>query len=111
VPNVLAACAGQKGSVSVFGTDYPTPDGTAIRDYIHVSDLADAHIRSLNYLRKGGDSEFINLGTGVGYSVLNVIEAAKQVTGRDINVQFKPRRPGDPTQLVADPTRAAKVLV
>jgi UDP-glucose 4-epimerase len=110
VPNVLAACAGQKGSVSIFGRDYPTPDGTPIRDYIHVSDLADAHIRSLIYLRKGGNSEFINLGTGVGYSVLNVIETARQVTGRDINVRFEPRRPGDPAQLVADPTKAAKVL-
>jgi UDP-glucose 4-epimerase len=67
VPNVLAACARQKGTVFMFGRDYPTPDGTAIRDYIHVSDLADAHIRSLNYLRKGGNSECINLGTGIGY--------------------------------------------
>jgi UDP-glucose 4-epimerase len=110
VPNVLAACAGHKSNVSIFGTDYPTPDGTAIRDYIHVSDLADAHIRSLTYLRKGGNSEFINLGTGAGYSVLNVIETAKQVTGREINVMFEPRRPGDPARLVADPTKAATVL-
>jgi UDP-glucose 4-epimerase len=110
VPNVLAACAGQKSEVSVFGRDYPTPDGTAIRDYIHVSDLADAHIRSLNYLRTGGRSEFINLGTGVGYSILEVIETARQVTGRDVKIRFEPRRPGDPAQLVADPTRGAKVL-
>lgn len=110
VPNVLAACGSQSREVSIYGSDYPTPDGTAIRDYIHVTDLADAHIRSLNYLRKGGNSEFINLGTGVGYSVLNVIETAKRVTGRDINVRFEPRRPGDPAQLVADATRAAKVL-
>src|SRR5271163_1203188 len=110
VPNVLAACAGQKSEVSIFGRDYATPDGTAIRDYIHVSDLADAHIRSLDYLRKGGNSEFINLGTGVGSSVLEVIETAREVTGRDIQVRFEPRRPGDPAQLVADATRAAKVL-
>jgi len=110
VPNVLAACAGQRSHVSVFGTDYPTPDGTAIRDYIHVSDLADAHIRSLSYLRNGGKSEFINLGTGVGHSVLNVIETAKKVTGRDINVRVEPPRPGDPARLVADPTKAGKVL-
>jgi UDP-glucose 4-epimerase len=110
VPNILAACAGRKSEVSVFGTDYPTPDGTAIRDFIHVSDLADAHIRSLNYLRKGGKSEFMNLGTGVGYSILEVIESARQVTGRDFKVRFEPRRPGDPAKLVADATRAAEVL-
>jgi len=110
VPNILAACAGRKSEVSVFGRDYPTPDGTAIRDYIHVSDLADAHIRSLNYLRKGGKSEFINIGTGVGSSVLEVIETAKQVTGRHIRIRYEPRRPGDPAKLVADPTKVAKLL-
>lgn len=110
VPNVLAACAGRKHEVSVFGKNYPTPDGTAIRDYVHVSDLADAHIRSLHYLRKGGNSDFINLGTGHGNSVLEVIEAAKQVTGRDIRIRFEPPRPGDPARLVADSTRAANVL-
>jgi UDP-glucose 4-epimerase len=110
VPSVLAACVGQKSGVSVFGRDYPTSDGTAIRDYIHVSDLAEAHIRALNYLRKGGSSQFVNLGTGVGYSVLNVIETAQEVTGRDIAVRFEPRRPGDPAQLVADPTKAAELL-
>lgn len=110
VPNVLSACAGQRTEVSVFGQDYPTPDGTAIRDYVHVSDLADAHIRSLNHLREGGSSEFINLGTGVGNSVLEVIDAARKVTGRDIRVRFEPRRPGDPARLVADATKAAKVL-
>jgi UDP-glucose 4-epimerase len=110
VPNILAACAGRKSEVSVFGRDYPTPDGTAIRDYIHVSDLADAHIRSLNYLRKGGNSEFINLGTGVGYSILEVIESARRVTGRDFKVRIEPRRPGDPAKLIADATKAAEVL-
>lgn len=110
VPNVLAACSGEKTEVSVFGKDYPTPDGTAIRDYVHVSDLADAHIRSLDHLRKGGDSDFINLGTGVGNSVLEVIDAARKVTGRDIRVRFEPRRSGDPARLVADATKAAKVL-
>ena len=110
MPNVLAACAGEDGEISVFGTDYPTPDGTAFRDYIHVSDLADAHIRALNHLRKGGDSEFLNLGTGVGYSILEVINAARRVTGRDVKIRFMPRRPGDPVRLVADPTEAAKVL-
>jgi UDP-glucose 4-epimerase len=110
VPNILAACSGRKSEVSVFGTDYPTPDGTAIRDYIHVVDLADAHIRSLNYLRKGGNSEFINLGTGVGSSILEVIESARQVTGRDVKVRIEPRRPGDPAKLVADATKAAEAL-
>jgi UDP-glucose 4-epimerase len=110
VPNILAACAGRKSEVSVFGRDYPTPDGTAIRDYVHVSDLADAHIRSLSYLRKGGNSEFVNLGTGAGYSILEVIESAREVTGRDVKIQFEPRRPGDPAKLVADATKAADVL-
>jgi UDP-glucose 4-epimerase len=110
VPNVLAACAAQKAAVSVFGTDYPTPDGTAIRDYVHVSDLADAHIRSLDHLRQDGASDFINLGTGAGNSVLEVIDAARKVTGRDLRIRFEPRRPGDPARLVADATKAAKVL-
>ena len=81
IPNVLAACAGENREISVFGNDYPTPDGTAIRDYIHVSDLADAHVRALNHLRTGGDPEFLNLGTGMGYSILEVINAARKVTG------------------------------
>ena len=110
VPNVLAACSGKKSELSVFGKDYPTPDGTAIRDYVHVSDLADAHIRSLNHLREGGNSDFINLGTGTGNSVLEVIEAAKKVTGRDIRIRFEARRPGDPARLVAVATKAAQVL-
>jgi len=110
IPNVLAACTGQKREVSVFGKNYPTPDGTAIRDYVHVSDLADAHIRSLQYLRKGGKSDFMNLGTGNGNSVLEVIEAARQVTGREIVIRFEPPRPGDPARLVADSAKAAGVL-
>ncbi len=110
MPNVLAACSGENREISVFGNDYPTPDGTAIRDYIHVSDLAEGHIRALSYLRNGGSSEFLNLGTGVGYSVLEVINAAKRITERDVMIRFMPRRPGDPARLVADPTRAAKVL-
>jgi UDP-glucose 4-epimerase len=110
VPNVLAACSGEKPELSVFGHDYPTPDGTAIRDYVHVTDLADAHIRSLNHLRNGGSSDFINLGTGDGNSVLEVIDAAKKVTGRDIRIRFESRRPGDPARLVADAAKAAAVL-
>ena len=110
VPNVLAAAMGERAQVSVFGTDYPTPDGTAIRDYVHVTDLADAHIAALDHLRKGGKSDFINLGTGDGYSVLEVIEATRKVTGAPIPVRNEPRRPGDPAKLVADARKAKAVL-
>src|ERR1044072_6818589 len=82
IPNVLAAAEGHLAYVSVFGNDYPTPDGTCIRDYIHVADLGDAHIRALNYLQQGSDSTHINLGNGQGYSVLEVVEAARQITGK-----------------------------
>ena len=110
IPNVLAAAQGAAPEVPVFGKDYPTPDGTAIRDYVHVADLADAHIRALGHLRKGGKSDFLNLGTGHGYSVLEVIESARQVTGRDIKIRFEPPRPGDPPRLVADPAKSKTVL-
>ena len=110
IPNVLAVCAGRKKVVSVFGNDYPTPDGTAIRDYVHVSDLAEGHFLALEYLRKGKSSDFINLGTGTGNSVLEVIEKARNVTRREITVRFEPRRPGDPSRLVADPTKAKTIL-
>ena len=110
IPNVLAACAGKIKEVSVFGHDYPTPDGTAIRDYVHVIDLAEGHSLALEYLRKGGTSDFINLGTGTGNSVLEVIEKARKITSREITVRFEPRRPGDPSRLVADPTKAKKIL-
>lgn len=110
IPNVLAAAQGAAPEVSVFGKNYPTPDGTAIRDYVHVADLADAHIRALGHLRKGGKSDFLNLGTGHGYSVLEVIESARQVTARDIRIRIEPPRPGDPPRLVADPAKAKSVL-
>ncbi|HEX9004621.1 MAG TPA: UDP-glucose 4-epimerase GalE [Blastocatellia bacterium] len=110
VPNVLLAAQGQLPAVSVFGHDYPTPDGTAVRDYIHVADLGTAHILALNHLRNGGASERINLGNGQGYSVLEVVEAARQVTGQSITVNLEPRRPGDPSHLVADATKARQVL-
>jgi UDP-glucose 4-epimerase len=107
---VLAAAMGEKTHVSVFGTDYPTPDGTAIRDYVHVADLADAHILALAHLRTGGSSDFLNLGTGDGYSVLQVIESARKVTGHPIPTQTEGRRPGDPPRLVADAAKAHRVL-
>jgi UDP-glucose 4-epimerase len=110
VPNVLAAAAGAEPEVAVFGEDYPTPDGTCIRDYVHVADLADAHILALEHLRKGGKSDFINLGTGHGYSVLEVIEASRQVTGNKINIRHAAPRPGDPARLVADAQKARAVL-
>lgn len=110
IPNVLRCAAGQLPSVSVFGNNYPTPDGTPIRDYIHVADLGDAHILALNHLRSGGQSERLNLGNGQGYSVLEVIEKAREVTGQPIAVKFEPPRPGDPSRLVADANRARTVL-
>lgn len=110
VPNVLRAARGELPFVSVFGTDYPTPDGTAIRDYVHVADLCSAHLLALEYLRGGGNSEFINLGNGEGYSVMEVINAARAVTGRTIVTRMEPRRAGDPSRLVADATKARNLL-
>src|ERR1019366_6721024 len=110
IPNVLAAALGRQRAIRVFGNNYPTPDGTPIRDYIHVVDLADAHIRSLDHLRRGGPSDFLNLGTGSGYSVLEVIQCAREITGRDIPVQMESPRAGDPARLIADPTKAKAML-
>ena len=110
IPLVLKAAQGAIEYVSVFGNDYPTADGTCVRDYIHVSDLADAHALALDHLRSGGKSTAINLGNGQGYSVLEVIETARTVTAKRINVQMKPRRPGDPSHLVADSKLAREVL-
>jgi UDP-glucose 4-epimerase len=106
IPLVLQAALGKRDSISVFGTDYPTPDGTCIRDYIHVNDLATAHVLGLNYLLSGGDSQVFNLGNGNGFSVREVIEMAKEVTGRDIKVVECDRRPGDPPALVGSSDKA-----
>ena len=110
IPNILLAAVKEPPEVPVFGNKYPTPDGTAIRDYVHVVDLADAHIRALGHLRRGGASDFLNLGTGHGYSVMEVIEAARKVTGREIRARIEPPRAGDPARLVADPTKSKSVL-
>lgn len=110
LPLVLQAAQGKRAFISVFGDDYPTPDGTAVRDYIHVSDLSQAHILALDYLRAGGESQFINLGNGGGYSVSEVIEAARRVTGKPIEARIEPRRAGDPSRLVADAKRAREIL-
>jgi UDP-glucose-4-epimerase GalE len=110
IPRVLMAAAGEIEHVEVFGTDYPTPDGTCLRDYIHVADLARGHVQALDYLKRGGATVAVNLGTGRGFSVREVIAAAEQVTGRRIPVREAPRRPGDPPVLVADPARARALL-
>jgi len=110
IPLVLDAILGRAGPVSVFGTDYPTQDGTAVRDYIHVQDLAEAHVRALDYLLGGGASVALNLGTGVGHSVRDVIGVAERVTGRKVPYREAPRRAGDPPVLVADARLAERVL-
>lgn len=110
IPLILFTAQGKRESISVFGNDYPTPDGTAIRDYIHISDLSQAHLLALEHLRKGGDSEFINLGNGTGFSVMEVIEAARKVTGKEIKAVVAPRRAGDPSRLIANSTKAHEVL-
>nr|WP_323745477.1 UDP-glucose 4-epimerase GalE [Parvivirga hydrogeniphila] len=110
VPRIFAAIRDGAGSFTVFGNDYPTPDGTCIRDYIHVCDLADAHVRALEYLASGGRSAICNLGTGRGWSNLEVVRACAEVAGTKIAVSFGPRRPGDPAVLVAKPGRAAELL-
>jgi UDP-glucose 4-epimerase len=110
IPNVLAAALGQQQAIRVFGNKYPTPDGTPIRDYIHVVDLADAHICALDHLRSGGQSDFLNLGTGRGFSVLEVIECARMITGLEIPLQVEPPRAGDPVKLIADPSKAKGML-
>jgi UDP-glucose-4-epimerase GalE len=110
VPLVMKAIAGRREAIQVFGTDYPTLDGTAIRDYVHVVDLAGAHIKALEYLESGGPSDAINLGTGVGSSVLEVLAAAERVTGRPVPHELVGRRPGDPVALYSDTTKASEVL-
>lgn len=110
IPLALAAAAGTGPALKVFGCDYPTADGTCIRDYVHVSDLADAHVLALHHLLNGGASMTVNLGTGEGYSVKQVLEAVQEVTGKHVPWRKAQRRLGDPPALVADPSRAQKAL-
>jgi UDP-arabinose 4-epimerase len=110
IPLVLQAALGRREAIEVYGTDYPTPDGTAIRDYIHVDDLAEAHLRALEWLLAGGEAIALNLGTGRGHSVREVIAATEGVCGRKLALQPAPRRPGDPPALVADPALAIRTL-
>jgi UDP-glucose 4-epimerase len=110
VPLVMKAATGRAPKVQVFGTDYPTPDGTAIRDYIHVLDLAEAHLRALDFLRAKDRSEILNLGTGKGASVKEVLTAARRISGVDIPTEYVARRPGDPVAVYADNTLAKTTL-
>ena len=110
IPLVLREALRNEGKFQVCGTDYPTPDGTCIRDYIHVLDLADAHVKALKYLEAGGETVQMNLGTGTGSSVLEIIQAAREVTGIDVKYQVSARRPGDPPELVASAEKAKKTL-
>lgn len=110
VPLLAKAALGARPPVTLFGSDYPTEDGTAVRDYTHVVDLAEAHVLALGHLRAGGSSSALNLGTGTGYSVLQVVKGLEQVAGRPLPVTFGDRRPGDPPVVWADPARAFDVL-
>lgn len=110
IPLILQVPNGKREKISIFGTDYPTPDGTCIRDYIHVTDLAEAHILAVKYLMNGGESDIFNLGNGVGFSVREVIETARKVTGHPIPAEESPRRAGDPAQLIASSDKAKRIL-
>ena len=110
IPLILQVPLGKREAISVFGDDYPTKDGTCIRDYIHVCDLSDAHILALDYLMKGGESDVFNLGNGEGFTVREVIETARRVTGHPIPAEICPRRAGDPAQLVASSEKARSIL-
>ncbi|MDA0268157.1 MAG: UDP-glucose 4-epimerase GalE [Cyanobacteria bacterium] len=110
IPLVLMTALGHRESIAIFGTDYDTPDGTCIRDYIHVADLAAAHVKGIDYLSQGGQTTFINLGNGNGFSVREVIETARRVTGCEINAVERDRRPGDPPSLVGSSERGKAIL-
>lgn len=110
IPNILFAASGKREKIMVFGDDYDTPDGTCVRDYIHVEDLADAHIKAMEYLRAGNESLTVNLGNSIGNSVLEVIETVKAVTGKDFLVEHQARRAGDADTLVASSEKARDVL-
>ncbi|MGB2925148.1 MAG: UDP-glucose 4-epimerase GalE [Limnothrix sp.] len=110
IPLVLMTALGKRDSISMFGTDYPTPDGTCVRDYIHVSDLADAHVLGLEYLLEGGETTAFNLGNGNGFSVKEVIDMAREITGKEIQAIAADRRAGDPPSLIGSSEKARKIL-
>ena len=110
IPLVMKTALGQRDHIGIFGEDYPTPDGTCVRDYIHVKDLAEAHLLALEYLDRGGKSDVFNLGSGTGYSVREIIDTARRVTAKEIKAVAEPRRGGDPSVLIASNKKAAQVL-
>jgi len=110
IPIILQTALGQRSHITIFGDDYDTEDGTCIRDYIHVEDLVNAHLLALDYLRKGGNSNILNLGSNEGFSVKQIIETAREVTGKEIPVRIGKRRPGDPSILIASSDKAKGVL-
>jgi UDP-glucose 4-epimerase len=110
IPVVLQVALGQRESISIFGEDYPTKDGTCIRDYIHVEDLIDAHILALKYLQNGGESNIFNLGSSNGFSVKEIVEAARAVTGHELPAKIAPKRSGDPSTLIASSEKAGRIL-
>lgn len=110
IPLILQAASGRRENVQIFGRDYETPDGTCIRDYIHIVDLCSAHLAALEYLAKGGESDRFNLGNGAGFSVQEVLDAVQKVSGKTVKVIDGPRREGDPARLVADSKRARSIL-
>lgn len=110
VPYVAKVAVGQLDHINVFGDDYPTPDGTCVRDYIHVRDLAEAHLLALEHLEKTGESGVFNLGSGDGYSVKEIIDTARRITGKEVPAKVEPRRAGDPSVLIASNHKAAEVL-
>ena len=110
IPLVMKTALGQRDHIGIYGEDYPTPDGTCVRDYIHVKDLAQAHLLALEYLARGGESDVFNLGSGNGYSVRQIIETARRITGREIRATAEPRRGGDPSILIASNKKAAERL-
>lgn len=110
VPIILQVPLGKRSKVTVYGDDYPTPDGTCIRDYVYIEDLAEAHLLALEYLRNGGESQIFNLGSGDGYSVMEMINAARKASGHEIPLEIGKRRAGDPARLVADSSKARKIL-
>jgi len=110
IPVVLETALGKREKIVIFGDDYPTADGTCIRDYIHVEDLIDAHILAFDYLKDGGKSDIFNLGSSQGFSVKEIVDMARKVTGKEIPAEIGPRRPGDPSVLIASSEKAKKVL-
>jgi UDP-glucose 4-epimerase len=110
IPLVLDAAIGKRPEITVFGDDYNTPDGTCVRDYIHVNDLADAHIKAYEYLINGGESDAFNLGNGIGYSINDIIETSRKVTGKEITVKQGERRPGDPPSLYSSSAKIKRLL-